>query len=170
MDKHAGIVIIASIVIVASLGYSAFNAVTLEKLEFEWNDRGSFDYLTMLNGGVIKVCNTSFVPLKFNGLTITTLYKEDEMGRFTVHGATVQPNSSIELAGEGQTTSLAGQILSMYIDTEVSGTELIRVDSEDMKIITSIDTVLLGVIPYAVTSTYTGEEFFDIMNGQKYSC
>ena len=167
MDKHAGIIILSSIIIAISLGYTAINAVTLDELELEWNDRGSFDYLTMLNGGVIKVCNTSFIPLKFNELNIEAFYQKDEIGTFSVQGTTVQPNSMIELSGKGKMTSLAGQIISMYLDTEISGKEVMRIDSDAMKVVTSIDTVLLGIIPYSVINTYTGQEFFEIMNGQK---
>ena len=172
MDKNTKIVIIASIVIVASIGYSVFSAVSLGELEVKWNERGSFDYMTMLNGGVIEVCNPSDIQLGFNSLGIVALYQENEVGRFDTEGAVVQPNSAIEILGKGETTSLAGQIMSMYLDTEISGTEVIRIDSEDMSIVTSIDTVLLGVIPYSVSSTYTGQEFYKIMNGQteEYSC
>lgn len=172
MNRHSGIVIAASIVIGASVGYSAFNAATLEELEFKWNDRGSFDYLTMLNGGVIEVCNSSWVPLRFTGLTAEMFYQGEEVGRFGVRGATVQPNSAIELPGEGEMTSFAGQIISMYLDTEISGTEIARMDSDAMRVVTSVDAVFWGIIPYSVTDTYTGEEFFKIMNGQssEYGC
>ena len=175
MDKHFGIIVIASIVIASSLGYTAFNAVTLEKLELKWNDRGSFDYLTMLNGGILEVCNTSFIPLKFDGLSIEVFYREDQVGVFSVPDTSatatttatiVQPNTTIEVSGKGKMTSLAGQIVSMYLDTEISGRDLARVDSDEMTVITSIDTTLLGVIPYSVTKQYTGQEFFEIMNGQ----
>lgn len=172
MDKHAGIVIVASIVIIASVGYSAFNVITLDQIQIKWNDRGSFDFMTMLNGGVIQVCNSSFIPLSFNGISIISFWDGEEVGRFVAKGATVQPNSMIEVKGEGDMTSLAAGIFSMYIDTEMSGNDIARIDSNSMVVLTSIDTSILGIIPFSVTSQYSGQEFFEIMNGKSgdYSC
>ena len=172
MNKHSAIVILASIVIVASIGYSMFNVTTLDKLQFKWNERSSFDYLTMLNGGVVEVCNTSLIPLKFNGLNFVTFYEDQEVGRFFVEGSTIQPNSKSELKGKGEMTSLAGQMVSMYMDSEYLGGDFARIDSSSMVVFTVVDTTVLGVIPYSVTNQYSGEEFFHIMNGNTgdYSC
>ena len=172
MDRHAGIVAVASVVIAASVGYSAFSVLTLDELQIKWNDRGSFDFMTMLNGGVIEVCSSSSIPLRFSGITIETFYNGEAVGRFVTGGATVQPGSAQELDGRGEMTSMAGSIFSMFVDTEMSGTDIARIDADAMTVRTGIDAVVLGLIPYTVSKEYAGQEFFDAMNGgaEGYGC
>lgn len=172
MNKHTAIIIVASVVIVTTVGYSVFSAMTLDQLQLTWHQSGSFDYLTMLNGGQLKVCNPSFIPLQFHGLTIRTVYDGSEVGRFYTSGAIIEPDSAVKLAGTGESTGLTGQMISMYLDTEISGTDIMRVNSDAMQVVTSIDTALIGVIPYSVSDVYTGKEFFTMMNGYSgnYDC
>jgi len=172
LDRHAGIVILASIVIAASVGYSSFSAVTLDQIQIKWNDRGSFGFITMLNGGMIEVCNSSFVPLSFNQISIVAFLDGEEAGRFTAGGTTVQPGSSAELRGDGEMTGSAAGMFSTYIDTETPGNNIARVDSSSIAVLTSIDTAVLGMIPFSVTEWYSGQEFFEMMNekSEGYGC
>ena len=164
MNGNVVIVVIASVIIVASVGYSIFNIVTLDQIQIKWNDRGSFDFMTMLNGGVVEVCNSSSIPLSFNGITIATFWEGEEIGRFATNGATVQPNSSTEINGKGYMTSLAANMFSMYIDAEMTSGDFARIDPSSMTVMASVDTTILGVIPFSVTEEYSGQEFFEIMN------
>lgn len=164
MDRHTGIVIAASVVIASSVAYSAFNVMTLDQIQIRWNDRGSFGFITMLNGGVIEVCNSSFVPLSFHGISIVMLWEGNEIGRFVTNGATVQPNSSVEIDGEGTMTGMAAGILSMYVDTEMSGNDIATINSDSMSVVTLADTAILGIVPFSAQEQYSGPEFFEMMN------
>lgn len=172
MDKHAWIVVLASVVIAVSVGYSSFSAVTLDQIQMKWNDRGSFDFVTMLNGGIIEVCNSSFVPLSFNQISIATFLDGEEVGRLTAGGTTVQPGSSAELRGVGEMTGSAAGIFASYIDTEMSGSSIAGIDPSSVAVLTSIDTSVFGMIPFSVTERHSGQEFFEMMNGKSgdYGC
>ncbi len=172
LDKHSGIVIVAAAVIIASVGYSVFNAMTLDQIQIKWNERGSFNFLTMLNGGVIEVCNSSLIPLSFNGISIVTFWDGEMIGRFATGAATVQPDSVIEITGDGEMTGLAASIFSMYVDAEISGDDFARMDTDAITVMTSMDTMVLGIIPFSITEWYSGQEFFEIMGGmsEDYSC
>ncbi len=172
MDKHLGIVLVASAVIAASIGYSAFNVSTWEQVQIKWNERSSFSFVSFLRGGVIEVCNTSFTPLKFNQLSMVTLYQGEEVARFTTGGATVQPNSMVELAGKTELREGTDRMVSGFIDVGNSGGKMPSLDEGAITVQTSLEANILGVIPITVTSEYTGPEFLDMIEDRsgRYSC
>ncbi len=172
MDKHLGIVLIASAVIVASIGYSVLSVSTWEQVQIKWNERSSFSFVSFLRGGVIEVCNTSFTPLKFNQLSLVTFYRGQEIASFTTGGAIVQPNSMVELAGKAEVGEDAGRIVSGFIGAGGAGGKISNLDEGAITVKTSLETNIFGVIPTTVTSEYDGQEFLDMIEDRsgQYRC
>lgn len=171
MNKHTIIVIVSSVVITACIGYSALDVIAVDQLSLGWNSNSSFDYLLMLNGGNIEVCNPFFSKASFRGIAITIMYEGEPVGSFEVGGAVVPPGTVVELAGAGRTTLMAQQIISSYI--EKSSLKNSRVDTlpqadsfySDIDVTITADTTFLGVIPYSVYKEYSGDEFYLMMVG-----
>lgn len=170
--RHVLVAVAASAIIAGSAGYAALDTALLEDLQVRWNQRGSFGYMSMLNGGIIEVCNPAFMPLSFHGVSISASYRGQDVGTFVTGGATVPPGSGQELAGRGQAAGAAGRMFSMYVDTEMTGADMARVDAGQIDAVLSVDTAVFGAIPWSITKTYSGQEFFDMMNGggPDYAC
>ena len=172
LNLHVLVVVVASVAIAASVGHSVLNVVALDSVQAKWNDQSNFGFMTMLNGGVIDICNTAPVPASFNGLSVIVYYRGQEAGRFDAGGTTVQPNSATSLTGRGDVTGLAGDIFSAYVDAELTRTSITGTDANDMTAVMIMKTAVIGVIPFDVSKEYGGREFFDMMNDKhdKYSC
>lgn len=166
-DRHAVVAVTASIVMICSAGYVVAGAVMLDDLQVRWNQRGgSFGYVSMLNGGVVEVCNPGFLPLAFQSLSMSVSYRGQDVGEFVTGAAAVPSGSERELAGDGRVADAAGRMFSMYVDTKMSGTDVARrVDSGQVDVLRSVEAPVLGFIPWSVTKTYSGQEFFDMMDG-----
>lgn len=165
MDRHAVVVVAASVAIASAAGYSAFGAAALNDLRVSWSGGESFDFITMLNGGVIRICNPSPVPLSFGGLSIVAHYRGGEIGRLVAPGAAVPPGAALEVAGRGEAPSRTESMFSAHIGSGISGTDPPMVDADAMTVSVSADTHILGFIPVTVTSEYPGREFVDMMSG-----
>lgn len=170
MDKHKLIVIISSIAIVSTVGFSALSIYALETLELRWNQRGNFDFLTMINGGQIEICNPSPFFANLQTMSIETYYQQTKLGSFSVKGEIINPGATSKIFGKGKIEGGGGQMLSMYLDTEISGNDIARVDANKMIVLTKFTSNFLGIIPYESVRTFSGYEFRDIMNSNSFSC
>ncbi len=170
MNKHTVIVLIAIIIIIGTFSYSFVNATTSSELQLRWYQKGSFDYLTMMAGGKVEVCNPTSIPIDFKKIRVEPYYKEQKLGSYEIDGNVLLPRESSEFFGSTDKDN-AGQILLMYLDTELSGNDVARIDSSQMKVLTTVDTTILGFIPYSTTSAYNGVDFSQMMNhDERFSC
>lgn len=172
MNRHAVITMIALVIIAGSLGYTTMGVLALEDVQVRWNQRSSFDFLTMLNGGIMEICNPSFMQLRLDGVAVIVTYQHDEIGRFVSDRHMIGPNEQVEVAGRGETGGVATRILSSYIDAELSGGDLARINDDMIGVKMEMDTTILGVVPVTIEKQYTGQEFQDMMDDRlgTYTC
>lgn len=171
MDKHAKITIISIAIIIATVGFSLINAFSLQSLEYRWSS-GSFDYVTFLAGGNMEFCNPGILPLEFSEFKVKPYYKEMILGSYSIKPTFVTSGESKIVPGVSTSESAAGEMILMYIDTELSGNDIARIDSNQMFVEVDFQTKILGIIPFTVSNSYSGQEFSDIMNDQadRFSC
>ena len=171
VNRHTIIVIVSIAVIAATLGYSALNLVFANDLQFRWYQEGNFDLLSIMFGGKLAVCNNSDYPTNFQQYSFNITYDSQSLGTFSVQGIDVSPHSSAMLAGKFSTDDKrVSEILFASLDTAFSGSgQAARIDVSKMSVTTTLDTKIIGVIPFSITHEYSGQEFLDMMN-QKTSC
>lgn len=169
MNRHTIITMMSLAVIVGSLAYSTAGMLAAEDLQIRWNQKSGFDFLTMLNGGIVHMCNPSFMQVGFNGINIIVSHQDEEMGRFIIDGYLIKPNTSTEIAGVGKMDRVAGRIFFGYIDTEISGKDIARFNDENISIRVETETTVLGFIPVMVEKVYPAQEFQDMMNDKSNS-
>jgi len=101
----------------------------------------------------------------FNSYEISSVYKDDMLGTFHLGGSQIQPKSSLVLRGDFDSgDKQVAEIMSLFLDTEVQGSDVTKVDAKKLRITTDLKTNFLGVIPYTISKSYGGSEFFDLMN------
>ena len=164
VNKHSIIVIIASIVIVGTFTYSLVNALSLENIEFRWHQKGSFDFITMMHGGKIQLCNTAELPVSVNGINMDLYFDNQKLGTYLVEPVAIKGNSMVEVNGRSDMKEKSTQIMLLFMDTEFSGTDIARVDSNRMYVQVNYNTSILGFIPFTVSNAYSGYEFHQTMN------
>ncbi len=170
MNKHSIITAIAIVVIVIPFAHSGLSIVGVQQLEYRWDNPGEFTFFTMLNQGEMEFCNTIPFWMTFQKFEISTFYQSKLLGSFVVKPMTVNPSSSIVQEGTFSSEELsAAQHIFMTFDFEFNGGN-IRLDPTKFIIITSIDTPILGIIPYSTTNQISGFEFDKMMNAENLSC
>ena len=118
----------------------------------------------------MEFCNTMPFWITFQKFEISTFYQSKHLGSFVVQPLTINPFSSIVQEGifssEGMSES---QHIFMTFDFMFNGGNL-RLDPNQFIIVISIDTPILGIIPYSSTTEISGFEFDKMMNAEDLFC
>lgn len=169
-NKHTIIVMVSIAVIAGSVGYSSLGAISAKDLQFRWHQIDSFDFIAVLVQGDFAVCNPTSIPANFESYSFSMNYDGNDLGTFVVGGGGVAPNTIGVVHGKLQSDDKRiSEMFFSFLDTEFGGTDVARIDSNKMTVKTTIETKILGVIPYSITHDYSGRVFVDMMN-QKTSC
>lgn len=168
-NKHTVIVIVSIAIIAGSLGYSSLNVISARSLEFGWPGQ-SFDFLAALTGKTINVCNNSDLPATFSQYSFTMIYDGDDLGTYSTGSGGLNPRSDGIVFGKFESKdNRMSTLFFSFLDTEMGGTDVTRINKDKMTVITKIDTTILGVVPFSITAKYSGQEFLDLIN-KKPSC
>ncbi len=170
MNKHSIITTIAIIIIVIPFAYSALSIVGAQQLEYRWDSPGEFTFFTMLNQGEMEFCNTMPFWTSFQKFEIAAFYQTKHLGSFVVEPLTINPYSSVVQEGIFSSEEMSeSQHIFMTFDFMFNGGN-IRLDPNQFIILISIDTPILGIIPYSSTTQISGFEFDKMMNAEDLSC
>jgi len=170
MNKYSIITAIAIIVIVTPFAYSGLSIVGAQQLEYRWDNPGEFTFFTMLNQGEMEFCNTIPFWITFQKFEISTFYQSKHLGSFIVQPSTINPYSSVVQEGIFSSEEISeSQHIFMTFDFMFNGGN-IRLDPNKFVIVTSVDTPILGIIPYSSTTQISGFEFDKMMNAEDLSC
>jgi hypothetical protein len=170
MNRHIIITLASIAIIAATLGYSSLNLVSAKQLEFRWQT-GSFDLLSILFGGKLLVCNNSDFFANLRGYSFEVIYDKKSLGTFSTDGISIPPHTSKTLAGkfEAQDRRIS-QILFASLDTAIGdNAAAARVNPDKMSVVATLETLVVGFVPFSITTQYSGEEFVNLMN-QKTEC
>jgi len=172
MNKHTLIVIAASVVIAGTLIYSFSNITGLNDIQMRWYQKDGFDYLAMMAGGKIELCNPTTVPMNVNQIEIQVTYQGNELGKLTSDKVSLFPSKTQEMPAKVKMDDQTGQVFLMYLDTELSGNDLARFDPNQMGVNITYETKFLGFIPYSLSKSYLGSQFANMMNQREgtFSC
>ncbi|TBR09798.1 MAG: hypothetical protein EPO62_04465 [Candidatus Nitrosotenuis sp.] len=163
-NKHAVIVAVSIVVIISSLGYSSLNLVSANSLQFKWATK-NFDFTSIMYGGNVQACNDSDYPANFAKYTFTMFYDSEQLGKFTSSGGALPPHSKGTIPGKFTADNRqVAQIFFSFLDTEIKGTDVTRVDANKMHVSTTLDYAVIGIIPLSIKHEYSGQEFLDMMN------
>lgn len=165
MNKHTVIVIVSCVVIASTVGYSVFNLLNTENLEFKWAGKEKFNLFSLMYGARLNVCNPSDLPITFSSYEISPTYDGNRLGTFHLEGGPIAPKSSVVLLGDFDSKAKnTANIVSLFLDSEIQGSDVSRVDAKKLKVTTELQTRFFGIIPYTISNNYGGSEFFDLMN------
>lgn len=163
-NKHTIIVLASIVVIASSIGYSSLNLISASALDFKWATK-NFDFLALMYGGKMQVCNPSDYSASFTKYEFSVLYDSKHLGTFTVPGAGIAPHSKAVVSGKFEADDKqVAQIFFTFLDTEVKGTDVARIDGSKMQVLTTLDYSVMGLIPFSTSHEYSGQEFLKIMN------
>ena len=166
IKKETIIAIISIIAIVSTISYSALNLYAVDNLRFSWYTK-DFKLFSMTGDSQLEACNTLYFPATFKKYDIEMTYQSNKLGTYSAVGTTLAPSSSSILNGKFTAGDFGEALVYlMYLDTEMSGTNIARIDARQLQVLTRLDTSFLGVIPFSITKEYSGLDFVKIMNQQ----
>ena len=169
MNKYSVITAIAIIVIIIPIFYGVWNIYSVEQLQLG-TPNVEFSYFEMSNYEKIQICNPAPFFVSFNGLTIATYYTQDLKGIFEIGPTTIDPNTVEVLGLDFSSENFAeSQYLFMHMDGQFDGEIPVRLDPNQMIVVTTFETKIIGVIPYQSIITQSGFDFTKMMN-EKSSC
>jgi len=169
-NKHTVVAMAAIAVIVATAAYSSMSALSVNDLQFRWHEEGAFDYLSVMFGGKIDVCNPSQYPANLKSYSVTMIYDKENIGTFSTGGANIPPQTITQMSGKFSANDRRiAEMMFSFLDTEMGGTDVTRIDGNKMRVHATTETSIIGFIPVLTTQEYSGLEFLQMMN-QKTVC
>ena len=170
MNKYSIITCVAIITIIVPFAYSGFNIIGANQLEYRWDSPEGFTFFAMSNNGNIEFCNPLPFPTSFQKFEIISFYDAKDIGTFEIKSKTIEAQSlTIEKGNFSTEEFQSTQHMFMTLDYEFRGGE-IRVDPNKFIVLVTIQTPILGVVPYSHTTQISGFELNQIMNNEKLSC
>ena len=170
MNKYSIIVFAAIIVIIIPFAYSGLNIIGVNQLEYKWNDSEEFSFFSMSNNGNVEFCNPTAFSTTFDKFQITSFYDAKNIGDYEIETTTVEPHSSIVKKGNFSTEEFQStQHLFMTLDYEFDG-GAVRVDPNKFIVLVTIQTPIIGIIPYSHTNQISGFELDQIMKNDELIC
>jgi len=170
MNRYSIITLIAIIIIVTPFAYSGLNIIGANQLEYKWNGVEEFSFFEMSNNGEMEFCNPMPFPTNFQDFKIISFYDGKNIGEFEINSLTIAPKLSIVEKGNFSTEEFQStQHMFMTLDYEFGG-GAVRVDPNKFIVLVSIQTPIVGIIPYSHTIQISGFELDQIMKNQDLSC
>lgn len=170
MDKHTAITIIAIIVIIIPFTYSGLNIYAAKQLEYRGVEPGKFSFFEMSNNRSIEICNTTPFPANFKNIEISTFYQIENKGTYTIKNFEIGGSESKTVQGKFSSENYVDtQRLFMIMDFQFDGGDN-RIDARQLFVIVSIDTPIIGIIPYSLDVQYSGFDFDQLMNQESSKC
>jgi hypothetical protein len=170
MNKYSIITFIAIIIIIIPFAYSGLNIIGANQLEYKWNGSEGFSFFAMSNSGEMEFCNSMPFSISFQKFQITSFYDTKNIGTYEIEPTTIEPQSSIVKKGNFSTEEFQStQHMFMTLDYEFDG-GAVRVDPNKFIVLVTIQTPIIGIIPYSHTMQISGLELDQIMKNEELSC
>ena len=173
MNKHAIIVIIASIVIVITIGFTVLSSMSINQLQFKASEVDGFSYFKLIHDREISLCNPTPFYTSIDEIKIGLSYQGINKGVLSLQNIILEPSSDSIIQGRFNSEKFEEvQYLAMHYDGMFSGSTPIRIDPTELILVFEINSNVIGFIPVSVVHQYSGLEFWEIMNGKsgEYSC
>jgi hypothetical protein len=124
----------------------------------------------MSNSGEMEFCNSMPFSTSFQKFQITSFYDTKNIGAYEIESTTIEPQSSIVKKGNFSTEEFQStQHMFMTLDYEFDG-GAVRVDPNKFIVLVTIQTPIIGIIPYSHTMQISGLELDQIMKNEELSC
>ena len=124
----------------------------------------------MSNNGEIEFCNPMPFPTSFQEFKIISFYDAKNIGEFKINSSMIESQSSSIQAGSFSTEEFQStQHMFMTLDYEFNG-GAVRVDPNKFIVVVTIETPIIGIIPYSNTIQISGFELDQIMNNKELTC
>lgn len=167
MNKSSITAIVAVVVIVGTVGYSFLNVYAADNLQFRWNQKQGFDFVQLLNGGTVQLCNATPIPLDFKNFEIEPYHRDQKIGTYHIDATVLQPFEPKHNAGKIKNVN--DQLVSIFLESNL-GTQR-NLDLDKISVDTKVNVAIVGVIPYTLEKTYSGGDFVSIMNHEnRFDC
>jgi hypothetical protein len=164
MNKHSLITVIAIVAIIIPILYGLWGIYSVEQIQMRTTN-SEFSYFEMANYEEIEMCNPLPFFVSFNGLEIEVYYTNDLKGIFEIGPTTINPNTSqitdVKFSSDSFSES---QYLFMHMDGQFDGEMPVRLDANQMVVVTDFETRIIGIIPYHSTTTQSAFDFTTMMN------
>ena len=124
----------------------------------------------MSNNGNVEFCNPTVFSTTFDKFQITSFYDAKNIGNYQIETTTIEPQSSIVKKGDFSTEGFQStQHLFMTLDYEFDG-GAVRLDPNKFIVLVTIQTPIIGIIPYSQTNQISGFDLDQIMKNEQLIC
>jgi hypothetical protein len=118
----------------------------------------------------MEFCNSMPFSTSFQKFQITSFYDTKNIGVYEIESTTIEPQSSIVKKGNFSTEEFQStQHTFMTLDYEFDG-GAVRIDPNKFIVLVTIQTPIMGIIPYSHTMQISGFELDQIMKNEELSC
>lgn len=173
MNKHTVVAVLATIAIVGTVGFSAWNVAAADQIQIKAINEGYFSYFDLINNPKIMICNPTPLPVNFDEIRISMVYDGQNIGIVHFPVKSLDSNSETKLEGSLNTEQFKQlQYLGLHFDAMYNDVIPSRIPLKTVNIVTEINSKILGLIPYSTTKEHPGVNFWYLMDNKEstYTC
>lgn len=148
------------------------NSYAFGNLQFRIKDVSGFDYASLSSKLQLDACNPSAFPASFDKFDAVILYRGNDFATMSVNGGMVMPHQPAHFDGKLKLDAQTVSGLIVAFSDALDGRNT-AYNEDDISMTMTVNTNLLGIVPYSQTREFTFSEFKQVMSLQKnteYAC
>lgn len=170
---HRKVVVAGAGVAIAVLVSAFFASMyTISNMQFRIKEVQDFDFASLSSGLKVEACNPNAFPAGFETISGPALYQNEEFARIRVDGGTIMPYQNGFFDGKIQLGSQTVSGFVLAVKAAVNGTDT-PYDDNDITFLLTVESRVIGIIPYSETREFTFadfRQFMSVQNSDTYRC
>jgi hypothetical protein len=148
------------------------NNYALENMQFKVKRVSGFDYGSLTSQVELEACNPTAFPAGFDRFDAIVYYRGGEFARIAVKGGSVMPYQSAPYDGNLKLSAQTVSGIVIALADTVGGKDS-PYDENEITIKMTMESKVLGLMPYSQTKEFTFAQFQEFMgtkSADKYLC
>jgi len=159
----------AAVAVLLATMYASSYAVS--NMQFRIIEVSDFDFKSLSSNVQLEACNPTAFPAGFEEFSAIVYYGDAEFARLAVDGGPLMPNEASSFDGKFQLSAerLSGPLIALA--SAVGGNDNnnanVTITYSDISLKMTVDSKLLGIVPFSQQQEFTFSEFQRFMDAQK---
>ncbi len=149
------------------------SSYAVSNMQFRITEVSDFDFKSLASNVQVEACNPTAFPGGFEEFNAVVYYRDAEFARLVVDGGLLMPNEASSFNGKLQLSAQTVSGLVVALASAVGGNDnnnangTIKYSEQDISLTMTVDSKLLGIVPFSQQQEFTFSEFQRFMDAQK---
>jgi hypothetical protein len=142
------------------------NSYAMSNMQFKVVSVSLFDFTSLTSQVRLEACNPTAFPAGFDSFSAVVNYQGREFARIAVDGGTVMPYQASSFDGDLRLSAQSVHGLAIALADAIGGNDS-PYDESEITLRMTMDSKVLGIIPYTQTKEFSFAEFQQFMSTQQ---